>query len=49
MKVSEILFRGEHYYLKSKHLPLASKILNVLRIKHLKNIPSKNEIAIQLN
>ncbi len=49
MEVSEILFRGERYYLKSNHLPLASKILNVLRIKHLKNISSKDEITSHFN
>ncbi len=49
MEVSEILFRGERYYLKSNHLPLASKILNVLRVKHLKNISSKDEITSQMN
>jgi transposase len=48
MEVSEIQFRSERYYLKSKQLPLASKILNVLRIKHLKNISSKDDIATQL-
>jgi len=49
MEVSEIGFRGERYYLKSNHLPLASKILNVLRIKHLKNISSKDEITSHFN
>ena len=48
MEVSEILLRGQHYYLKSNHLPLASKILNILRIKHLKNITSKEEITSHL-
>jgi len=45
LEVSEIMLRGERYYLKAKQLPLASKILNVLRIKHLRNISSKEEIA----
>lgn len=49
LEVSEILLRGERYYLKAKHLPLASKILNVLRIKHLRNISSKEEIASQFD
>jgi transposase len=49
LEVSEILLRGERYYLKAKHLPLASKILNILRIKHLRNISSKEEIAAQFN
>ena len=49
MEVSEILLRGERYYLKAKHLPLASKILNVLRIKHLKNISSKEDLTTQFD
>jgi transposase len=49
LEVSEIQLRGERYYLKAKQLPLASKILNVLRIKHLRNISSKEEIAAQFN
>ena len=49
LEVSEILLRGERYYLKAKQLPLASKILNVLRIKHLRNISSKEEIAAQFD
>jgi hypothetical protein len=49
LEVSEILLRGERYYLKAKQLPLASKILNILRIKHLKNISSKEEIAAQFD
>ena len=47
LEVSEIKLRGERYYLRSKHLPLASKILNVLRIKHLRNISIKEEITAQ--
>ncbi len=49
MEVSEILFQGERYYLKAKHQSLASKILKALRIKHLKNISSKEELSTQLN
>jgi len=49
LEVSEIQLRGERYYLKAKQLPLASKILNVLRIKHLRNISSKEEIAAQFD
>ena len=49
LEVSEIQLRDERYYLKAKHLPLASKIFNVLRIKHLKNISPKEEIAAQFN
>ena len=47
LEVSEIHWRGERFYLKSKHLPLASKILNILRIKHLRNISTKEEILAQ--
>lgn len=49
MEVSEILFQGERYYLKAKHQSLASKILKAFRIKHLKNISSKDDISAQLN
>jgi transposase len=49
MEVSEILLRGERYYLKAKHLPLASKILNTLRIKHLRNISSKEDLTTQFD
>jgi transposase len=49
LEVSEIQLRGERYYLKAKQLPLASKILNALRIKHLGNISSKEEIAAQFD
>jgi transposase len=49
LEVSEILLRGEQYYLKSKQLPLAGKILNVLRIKHLSNISSKEELTVQFD
>jgi transposase len=49
LEVSEIQLRGERYYLKAKQLPLASKILNVLRIRHLRNISSKEEIAAQFD
>jgi transposase len=49
LEVSEILLRGERYYLKAKQLPLASKILNVLRIKHLRNISAREEIAAQFD
>jgi transposase len=49
LEVSEIRLRGERYYLKAKQLPLASKILNVLRINHLRNILSKEEIVSQFD
>jgi transposase len=45
MAVSEIKLKGEQFYLKSKHLPLASKIMKVLRIPHLRNVSSKDDIS----
>ncbi|UCE04475.1 MAG: IS1634 family transposase [bacterium] len=45
MEVSEIKLKGERYYLKSKHLTLASKILKILRIQHLKSVSSKDDMS----
>lgn len=45
LEVSEIKLDDQLYYLKSKNHPLASKILNILRIKHLKNVTAKEEFA----
>jgi transposase len=46
LEVTEIEIGDEQYYLKSKQLPLASKILNTLRIKHLKNVTPKEDFCL---
>jgi len=43
LEVSEIKLGERRYYLKSKNHPLASKILNILRIKHLRNVTAKEK------
>ena len=37
LELSKLQIGDEHYYLKGKAQPLANKILNALRIKHLSN------------
>lgn len=43
LQLSEIKLGEESYYLKSKNDSLASRILNILRIKHLNNVTAKDE------
>lgn len=45
LQVSEVKLGDGLYYLKSKSHPLASKILNIFRIKHLKNVTAKEEFT----
>lgn len=44
LEISEIQLGDQIYYLKSKHQPLAGKILKALRIKHLKNVSAREEL-----
>jgi transposase len=45
LQVSEIKLGEGRYYLKSKNDSLASRILNIMRIKHLKNVTAKEEFV----
>ena len=45
LEVSRIKLGAQVYYLKSRNHSLASKILNILHIKHLKNVTSPEEFV----
>jgi len=49
LELSEVKYNENVFYLRSKHNPLASKILNILKIKHLKNVIDKEEISSYLS
>jgi len=49
LELSEVKYNENVFYLRSRHNALASKILNILKIKHLKNIIDKEEISSYLS
>jgi len=49
LELSEVKYNENVFYLRSRHNALASKILNILKIKHLKNVIDKAEISSYLN
>lgn len=49
LELSEVKYNEEVFYLRSRHNALASKILNILKIKHLKNVIDKEEISSYLS
>ena len=48
LEVSKILIRDRPYYLKSRQLPLASRILKTVRIRHLPNLSTREELISYL-
>ena len=46
LELSEVKYNENVFYLRSRHNALASKILNTLKIKHLKNVIDKAEISL---
>jgi len=49
LELSEVKYNENVFYLRSRHNPLASKILNTLKIKHLKNVINEAEISSYLS
>jgi hypothetical protein len=48
-ELSEVKYNKNFFYLRSSHNALVRKILNILKIKHLKNIIDKEEISSYLS
>lgn len=48
MELREVDIKGEKYYFKSTHKPLASKLLKIFRIRHLKNVIPKEEFKMPI-